>query len=295
VPVDVVVEQAASSTPIEKRLAAYGGRLRAEQLAEAASAREAAMRVLRNKAQQDKRDAKKLAERAMKQTRKLKGGGLLKCAQTKLPETVRERVEAAQADVVAAEIEKEELQERVAELEETVKKLRSKMDAESRVEFDRLLSDPLKGEDGSNLTNVLGKEGEEYSQELVELALRLMSSCLSGAQAVSVIRAFVAMLHPDKKEGCDYRIPSAKRFSEIRRYLEPICHHLAVATIRLAVRTHLSNDATTKNHTHILMALYRCELPNGVIVDVVRFLVVTILNSTKLINRFSIQFSRLSS
>jgi len=197
--------------------------------------------------------------------------------------------------VVAAEIEKEELQERVKELNETVKKLRSKLDAKSRVEFDRLLSDPLKGEDGSNLTNVLGKEGEEYSQELVELALRLMSSCLSGAQAVSVIRAFVTMLHPDKKEGRDYRIPSAKRFSEIRRYLEPICHHLAVATIRLAVRTHLSNDATTKNHTHILMALYRCELPNGVIVDVVRFLVVTILNSTKLINRFSIQFSRLSS
>jgi hypothetical protein len=252
------------------------------------------MRVLRNKAQQEKRDATKLAARAVKQTLKLKGGGLLKCAQRKLPEDARQRVEAAKADVVAAESEKEKLEDRVAELEETVKKLRSKLDAKSRIEFDRLLSEPLKGEDGSNLTNVLGKEGEEYSQELVELALRLMSSCLSGAQAVSVIRAFVTMLHPDKKEGCDNRIPSAKRLSEIRRYLEPICHHLAVATIRLAVRTYVSNDATTKNHVHILMALYRCELPNGVIVDVVRFLVVIIINSRKLITCVSIQFSRLS-
>ena len=46
-------------------------------------------------------------------------------------------------------------------------------------------------------------------------------------------------------------------------------HYFAVSTIKLAVRTHLSNDATTKNHVHILMAVYRCELPNGLIVDVV--------------------------
>ena len=104
---------------------------------------------------------------------------------------------------------------------------------------------------------------------MVELALRLMSSCLSGAQAVSVVRAFAAMLHPDKIEGPDYRIPSAKRFNEWRRYLEPITHYLAVSTIKLAVRTHLSNDATTKKHVHILMAVYRCELPDGLIVDVV--------------------------
>jgi hypothetical protein len=99
-----------------------------------------------------------------------------------------------------------------------MKKLRSKLDAKSRVEFDRLLSEPPKGEDGSNLTNVLGKEGEEYSQELVELALRLMSSCLSGAQAVSVIRAFVTMLHPDKKEGCDYRIQYIRFFFSFYYY-----------------------------------------------------------------------------
>ena len=41
--------------------------------------------------------------------------------------------------------------------------MRSKLDAKSRVEFDRLLSDPLKGEDGTNLINKLSKKGEEYS------------------------------------------------------------------------------------------------------------------------------------
>ena len=72
-----------------------------------------------------------------------------------------------------------------------------------------------------------------------------MSSCLSGEQAVAVVRAFVTLLHPDEVEGRDYRIPSAQRFSEWRRYLEPICHFLAVLTIKLAVCTYLSSTATT--------------------------------------------------
>ena len=115
----------------------------------------------------------------------------------------------------------------------------------------------------------LATSGESYSQEIVELALRLMSEALSGHQAVSVIRAFVTMLHPGQVEGQDYRIPTARRFNEWRRYLEPTCHFLAVSTIRLAHRTHFSDDATTKKHIHILMAVYRCELPNGLVVDVV--------------------------
>jgi hypothetical protein len=77
------------------------------------------------------------------------------------------------------------------------------------------------------------------------------------------------VLHPESVEGCDYRVPSAQRFNEWRRYLEPICHFLAVTTIKLAVQTYLFSDATTKNHIHLLMALYRCELPNRLIVDVV--------------------------
>jgi len=155
-----------------------------------------------------------------------------------------------------------------------VKQLRAKLDLPSRAEFDRLRSP---GEHGINLVSLLGKAGEAYSQEIVELGLRLMSSCLSAAQAVSVVRAFATMLHPDKIEGHDYRIPSAKRFNEWRRYLEPICHFIAVSTIKLAVRTHLSDDATTKDHIHILMALYRCELENGLVIDVVRNLPIQLL------------------
>ena len=146
--------------------------------------------------------------------------------------------------------------------------LRRELDGKSLVEFDRLRGDPTLGH---SLTELLGKKGEAYSQGIVDLSFRLMSSCLSGGQAVSVVRAFVTMLHPDQIEGRDYRIPSAKWFNEWRRYLEPICHYVAVTTIKFAVRTHLSNDASAKNHVYILMAVYRCELPDGRVVDVVRF------------------------
>ena len=157
----------------------------------------------------------------------------------------------------------------VDELSAEVRALRKKLDAKSLVEFDRMRH-PISGQ-SLTLVELLGKDNEEYSQGIIELALRLMSSCLSGGQAVSVVRAFVTMLHPNQVEGRDYRVPSAKRFNEWRRYLEPICHYLAISTIKLATRTHLSNDATTKNHVHILMAVYRCELPDGHVVNVVRF------------------------
>lgn len=145
--------------------------------------------------------------------------------------------------------------------------LRSRLDPQSRLEFDRL-RDPAEAKT-LNLVDILGKEGEEYSQGIIELALRLMSACLSAPQAVAVIRAFVTMLHPNLVEGRDYRIPPARRFNEWRRYLEPICHYLAISTIKLAIRTHLSDDATTKNHIHILAAVYRCEISDGLFIDVV--------------------------
>ena len=252
-------------------------RLRMKAEADAAKAKEDAVRAkeaearalaLKSAALAAKRTAVAQSERAKTAVLKLTQGGSGRCtkATAELPKGVRERVEAAEADTVAAEIEAEALEERVGELEETVKRLYAKLDSESKAEFDRLR---VTTDHGISLVSLLGNAGEKYSQEIVELALRLMSSGLSGAQAVSVVRAFVTMLHPDQVEGRDYRIPSAKRFNEWRRYLEPICHFLAVSTIKLAVRTHLSNDATTKDHIHILMALYRCELPNGLIVDVV--------------------------
>lgn len=258
------------SVEAEKRLRikAEADAARAKEAAAKAKEAEAKARALKNAALAAKRAAVAQNERAKIRVINSTQGGSGRCtkATAKLPKGVRERVEAAEADTVAAEIEAEALEERVGELEETVKRLYAKLDSESKAEFDRLR---VTTDHGINLVSLLGNAGEEYSQEIVELALRLMSSRLSGAQAVSVVRAFVTMLHPDQVEGTDYRIPSAKRFNEWRRYLEPICHFLSVSTIGLAVRTHLSNDATTKKHVHILMAVYRCELPGGMIIDVV--------------------------
>ena len=146
--------------------------------------------------------------------------------------------------------------------------LRQKLDAKSLVEFDRLRH-PTSGQ-SPTLEELLGKDNKDCSQGIAELTLRPTSNCLSGGKAVSVVRAFVTVLHPDRVGGRDYRVPSAKRFYEWRRYLEPSCHYPAVTTIRIAVRTHLSNDASTKNHVHILMAVYRCALPDGRVVVVVR-------------------------
>ena len=150
-----------------------------------------------------------------------------------------------------------------------LRRLRKKLGGPSLLAFDRLTE--LQDTEPITLVDLLGQNNEAYSQGIVEMAFRLMSAALSGEQAVSVVRAFVTVLHPTLVENHDYRIPPAKRFNEWYRYLEPICHYLAVSTIKLAVRTHLSNDATTKKHVHILMALYRCELPGGLIVDVVSF------------------------
>ena len=86
------------------------------------------------------------------------------------------------------------------------------------------------------------------------------------------MRAFVRAEYPEKKEEADYRIPNSSRFRDWRRYLEPICHYIGVSVLKLAVRSHLLNDATTKNHVHVYQSCFRCELKGedgeAVIVDV---------------------------
>ena len=245
-------------------------REKVEKLAKIVSDKAEKLKGQRDKARRERRRSEQKLAKSLAATEKLKNGGVVseKRSIHKLPEAVQALIEAADADTVKAEEVAEKRQEKIEDLIAEVQALRQKLDAKSLVEFDRLRH-PTSGQ-SLTLEELLGKGNEAYSQGIVELALRLMSSCLSGGQAVSVVRAFVTALHPDRKEGRDYRIPSARRFNEWRRYLEPICHYLAVTTIKLAVRTHLSNDATTKNHIHILMAVYRCELPDGRVVDVVR-------------------------
>jgi hypothetical protein len=245
-------------------------REKAEVKAAAAEEKSASMRLLKNSAHASKRAAerkleaseKKGLKKAIKREHKMS-----KLPTSKLPAHVRARVKAAEADMAAAHGKTEAIQGEVKELEKLVATLRSKLDPKSRVEFDRLRDST--GFGTPTLKELLGKEGEMFSQGIIELMFRLMAGRLSAPQAVAVIRTFVAVLHSESVKGCDYRIPSAQRFNEWCRYLEPIWHFLAVTSIKLSVQTHLSSNATTKKHIHPLMALYLCELPNGLIVDVV--------------------------
>ena len=108
---------------------------------------------------------------------------------------------------------------------------------------------------GKALYGMLGKTGEAYSQDIIELGLTLMAAQLTAPQAVAVMRAFVRAEYPEKEEGVDYRIPNSSRFREWRRYLEPICHYIGVSVLKLAVRSHLLNDATTKKSRPCLSIL----------------------------------------
>ena len=107
---------------------------------------------------------------------------------------------------------------------------------------------------------MLGKTGEAYSQDIIELGLTLMAAQLTAPQAVSVMRAFIRAEYPEKKEGADFRIPDANRFREWRRYLEPISHYIGVSVLKLSIKSHLLHDATTKNHIHVYHTCFRCEL-----------------------------------
>ena len=66
--------------------------------------------------------------------------------------------------------------------------------------------------------------------------------------------------NPEKKEGTDFRIPSHQRFKEWRSFLGPVCHYLSVSVIKLAVRTHLLHDATTKDGISVFQTTARVEL-----------------------------------
>ena len=110
------------------------------------------------------------------------------------------------------------------------------------------------------LWEMLGKKGEAYSQDIMELGFTLMSNQLSAPQAVAVLRAFLRAEYPHKKEGEDYRVPDPGRFKEWRRYLEPISHFLSLSVIKIATRVHGAHDATTKNHMHAFQSCCRCEI-----------------------------------
>ena len=211
---------------------------------------------------------------------------------SKLREDVRQRLDAAEADKVAAEERAKVAEEELLLLEEHIEVIKEKIGRARKAcllpDQSQLQSAALKIEAGAMaaaaaalpvggnkkkkrktaeaaarvaastgkaLYEMLGKTGEAYSQDIIELGLTLMAAQLTAPQAVAVMRAFVRAEYPEKKEGADYRIPNSSRFREWRRYLEPICHYIGVSVLKLAVRSHLLNDATTKKSRPCLSIL----------------------------------------
>ena len=130
--------------------------------------------------------------------------------------------------------------------------------------FDTICDDRLKGHTPKFLM-ALGKKHHTYSQDLIEFGLQLVGDGLTAPQAESVIRTFVEFEYPTFKEGRDYRIPDAKRFSEWRLFLGPLGHYVSLSVIKVSQRWHGAHDATTKRNIHIFQTQARCEVeqPDG--------------------------------
>ena len=218
----------------------------------------------------------------------------------KLAPEVRVRLATSEAERMEAEIHVEEMEEEIENLKEhldTIEKVIGKSSGGSLLPNRGVVEAAVaaisakggKGGGGKKkrkraaavqaaapptkaLYEMLGKTGEAYSQDIIELGLTLMAAQLTAPQAVSVMRAFIRAEYPEKKEGVDFRIPDASRFREWRRYLEPISHYIGVSVLSLSVKSHLLHDATTKNHVHVFQTCFRCELKGSdgepVIVDV---------------------------
>ena len=225
------------------------------------------LRALKNEMAKRARSVEKKLIR-MKNAKKNMNEGLKRKSTAKLPAAFRERLDDAQADVIAAEVAMEAMQEEIdrlrkinVDLTQAHRLLKLKLGA-SGVNFENLPVGTKSQSSKVELWRLLGVRGESYCQDVIELGLTLMAAQLSAEQAVDVLRAFLRLEYPEKIEGTDYRIPDASRFREWRRYLEPICHFVRLSVIKLSDQTHVSHDATTKNGVHVLQTCVRCEIAN---------------------------------
>ena len=248
----------------------------------------AQLQTWRNDANKKKREASRRAERLQKKLDRAISGGGAKTATAKLAPAVRERLDASQAQAIAAEEELERLIDDTEALRGHLKTISDWVAEKKRGGGDislvprEVVAAVASAAEGAGvgkrkrergaaaaakeaagqkkLWEMLGKKGEAYSQDIIELGLTLMSNQLSAAQAVAVLRAFLRAEYPEKIEGEDYRVPDAGRFREWRRNLEPLCHYISLSVIKVADRLHAAHDATTKNHIHVFQTCFRCEI-----------------------------------
>ena len=106
---------------------------------------------------------------------------------------------------------------------------RNLLSVSEKAELDILVQAQEVDVEGPSLIGVLGKKGERWSQDVIEIGMELMEKGLSARQAEAVTRVFVHFLYPELKEGVDYRIPSHQRFEEWRSFLGPVSHYIAVS------------------------------------------------------------------
>ena len=222
---------------------------------------------LKNTARQEKRNLLKRLQR-LKRVRVIKA----EC---------KARIERAEAEVEIVEDREERLASEITRLKGTVLSLEAKIDFArlavplTGISFERLSGGAIPAPFESSpskqrLLEALGKKRESYTQDIIELGLTLMGLELSAEQAVEVVRAFVTLEYPEKKEGIHFRIPDARRFREWRQYIEPLCHYVAVSLISVAKRSHVMHDASSKRLVHIYHTGHECEIisPEGDVVVV---------------------------
>ena len=111
----------------------------------------------------------------------------------------------------------EELQQHIQGLEED--NLRLVDEAAAAHELIERTVHESKQEGADPFLRLVGKKGDPYSQDMIELGLKLMSRSLSSVQAWGAMMDYGTTLHPHLQPGEDYRVPSASQFRIWRRLL----------------------------------------------------------------------------
>jgi hypothetical protein len=104
---------------------------------------------------------------------------------------------------------------------------------------------------------LVGKKGDQYSQDMIELGLKLMSRSLSSVQAWGAMMDYGTTLHRDLQPGEDYRVPSASQFRIWRRLLQPICRYIALAAVEDSDFWFYLGDESPKNGHSVFGTAYR--------------------------------------
>ena len=175
---------------------------------------------------------------------------------TRQNKELKAQVEGHKSDVLAMDVENSELADELDITKELLAEAKASL-------LKKLNGKPFDFEvpyDPCTLLWVtVGKKGENFSQDMIELGLMLMGQQLSGEQAVGVLRAFLFKEYPNKKEGIDYRVPHVSNFKKFRRMLEPMCHFVGLGIMASSKRAHAMSDATKKKKIKILSFDVLCE------------------------------------